>query len=292
MRPSFWSGTLAAAALAGGCTPSAVYVPPSWTQELERDAAFESAVLLDATHVVFAVGNGRFRYVAPDPLRDRGHREYVRDEHLLGVYDLATDTAHVLHIDRKDRLSDGNGAFALAEARGNHAFGFRERTTENGVMVGPGGWFLLDLETGALEALALEAELAARGHAPSRAPLLVDGAGTLLVIARPLAASTDGDAHRHYYLRRRGGELVDLGVGELRGDAHGWVFLGRPDRDGADAIEVATGAVRRLGDAELDVHRDALRARSPGTLRVTSQRTTLVVETEAVRTELYVGTLL
>lgn len=139
------------------CTPSATYQPPAWSLTVERDAGFDAAVMLDATHIVFAWSDGRFRYVAADVWR-RGQREYVSDEKVIGVYDVATGTGRVVLSDRTDRLGDGNGAFGIAAARGGFALVFRDRTTENGVMVDPGGWFVLDLESGALEPADLAAE--------------------------------------------------------------------------------------------------------------------------------------
>jgi hypothetical protein len=201
---------LALALIGAACTPSHVYTPPEYSLRVQRDERFDSAVMLDATHVVFSRSDGMYRPVAPDVLWGGGPRKYVRDEKRIGIYDLATRTGRIVYSRLKTRLGDGNGELVVREARGGFALVLRERATEIGLLIDAGGWALLDLAAGKLQPLDLEAALEPRALELAGRPTLVGDDGTVLVTAR----APDADASS-WLLVRPDGAISELGAGEM-----------------------------------------------------------------------------
>ncbi len=254
------AGLALALACLAGCRPTARYEIPESFLRVEDDARFTSAIALEPGQVVFSFTAGAYRYVDADPNQARGRREYVGGRKVLGLYDVARAETRVVRTEQFYGTGDGNGDDQVVDARGQAALLLRGRRTTEGVLINAGGWRLCDLATGALEAFDPRAELALFGLAPSSDPVLVDGAGTLLYAALPGPEAAAGAGAPHILVRRRGGALDDLGEGRFLGELAGRVYVERPGRDGAEAVDIATGARETLSAEALAALAADLRA--------------------------------
>ena len=250
-RPPVLAVRLALAGLAGlaGCRPSRRYEIPEQFLRVHDGARFTSAVLVEPDLVLFAFSEGSYRDVDADPIQARGRREYVGGRKLLGLYELPTGEARIVRVEQRYGTGDGNGDDEVIAARGQAALLLRNRRTNEGVLIDPGGFLLLDLATGTLEPFDPAEELARLGLVRREPPRLVDGHGTLLYEARPKDAQDP--PRSRLLLRRRGGAIDDLGTGTFRGELAGRIYLERPGQDGAEAIDLATGAREPLPSAAL-----------------------------------------
>jgi len=251
------------------CTPSEVYEPPEWTRRLECEIGFDSAAVLDESHVVFTSSEGDYRPVAPDPLWGRGRREFVRDVKRIGVLNLDRGEARVVHTEMSTRLGDGNGDYAVVDARGSSVLVFRERSTERGVLMDPGGWFVLDLATDALAAVDVDGVLAMLELELAGPPRLADGRGAICVAARPRGeGSTQAEFAELVSIRAPAGPAGEaphgvfgapdapwiprrLGRGRVLAVGMDGLAIERPDDTFAALVDPRDGSERALETAEL-----------------------------------------
>jgi hypothetical protein len=251
------SAGLALVLLCAACTTAHVYEASEWSLQVHRDARFDSAVMLDATHVVFSRTDGLYRPVAPDVLWGGGPRKYVRNEKRIGIYDLATRTGRIVYSRLITRLGDGNGELVVRDARGGFALVRRERTTEIGLLIDAGGWALLDLAAGKLQPLDLAAELEPRTLELAGRPTLVGDEGAVLVPGRARGAEASS-----WLLLQPDGAVAELGAGEVN-ELRAARQAPQPTAvyvaaDGA-RLWLSLGAAEQAGLSELAFDVDALR---------------------------------
>lgn len=259
---------LALLLLLAGCRPGVAYDIPEQYLSLEGDERFTSAVLVDPGRVLFSFSQGSYRQVDADRNQARGRRQYVGGKKMLGLYDIQENEVRILRSGRRFGTGDGNGDEEVLAARGNTGLIWRERRTDEEILIDRGGPCLLDLRDGSLTEFDPQEELEEKALVLDGTPRLVDDQGTLLYEARP-RGTAGADLPRRILLRRPDGTLEDLGLGHLRGEIAGVVYLERPGEPGAEALSVATGVRQTLTEEELLALEPALSSpRFPALVRV------------------------
>ncbi|HEX8721166.1 MAG TPA: hypothetical protein VF736_11080 [Pyrinomonadaceae bacterium] len=120
---------------------------------------------------------------------------YVVNRSVIGAYDLATGETRVLYRrDNGGKYVNESLDFRVVEIRGSRA-----------LVADEGGHYWLDTESGALTALRLREELAARGREVG-AVYLADERGTLVFVNKALADIRKPSAAEEIWLRRHTGE--------------------------------------------------------------------------------------
>lgn len=221
--------------------------------DLYQEARFLSARFLDASRVVFSWSEGVYRHAEGDSLWSGVRRQYPRHVRVVALYDIDSGVGRILVRDeRRDAVpGDGNGNYSVLEARGDVALISRGRETQNGTLVDPGGFFLLDVITDTLGRVDPWAELAEHGLEPRYRPRLVHPSGTLLYQAEAGGAHPREQRVFRFCLRHADGRLEDLGEATYLGESDSRLLLRRHEPLSHEEVDAGTAARRVLPDAEL-----------------------------------------
>jgi hypothetical protein len=237
----------------------------------EYRSQFHGADLLDDGETgLVSFTYGRYRIVDRELMFGGGRASYVEDTKLLARLDTRTGEVEVILREAWPRGGNGTGNWMIHDSCGRLALVHRERRTSFTEDPIEGFYALIDVDTGDLQVLEPERELAAWGARLEYAPRLLDGRGALLYSACSLL---DLDEHRGLFLRRPNGSIEELGI-EARYVLHGegTLYLWFPgDRD-RTAYDLATGARRPIPNPAYAERSKALGAPAQRDLQLTNDR--------------------
>lgn len=229
--------------LAAGC---------GWSHGPVRDnSRFVTAALTRGHVAVFSFADVAYRPaqgVAAFP--DGGQARYVRDENVIGTYDLETGVTKILRAEENDDYHHDSGHYTIVAAVDGAVL-----LSQGGQLRGPFAmelrWWLADLDSGEMLRLQLAGELAERGRSTGEVRL-IDGNGTLLLTCPPLGAEADrkrdgAAAGPELWLRRRSGEYVLVTRrGQVEAVEPSRIVIFVPDPRQLYEFDVASGATRTL----------------------------------------------
>ncbi|MBI5190977.1 MAG: hypothetical protein HZA22_09905 [Nitrospirae bacterium] len=228
---------------------------------------FVSAKLIgDGQKVVFTAKLLAYRPATGwNAFPDGGIPKYVRDEDVLGIYDMETREARIVVRRENEEWQPGQGEYFVSHISGDKAV-----VTEGGQRrddyMSDYRMSMFDVDTGEFTPLPLKEELARRGLGMGYFYLL-NGDGDILIVARPLMKAagkeppkTDDNAPQEFWLRSPGGGFTHVGRdGDYNGFEGGEVFFYSFGERRVFATDVKTGVVRDAGRYTPPMQPDAVR---------------------------------
>ena len=109
-----------------------------------------SRLLADGRTRLVSRSEGTYCWVAEDSAWSEGRRDYVRDVKVLALVDVQTGETQELHRFERPPGGDGDGNYTIHSVEGRMALVHQERMSVAGTLIDPGGFLLLDLDTGDL----------------------------------------------------------------------------------------------------------------------------------------------
>lgn len=173
---------------------------------LQDHSEFVSAKLAeDQRTVVFSAHHYAYRPASGwRAFPDGGIPDYVTDRSVIGIYDLQTQEARILHREKNREWQPGSGNFFIIATQGSKAL-----VSQSGQLRGPFAHgvkhLLIDFVTFDLEAIDLKGDLAERQRDTGYL-YLVDNDGTLVFVTLSLEEAKDASAYR------KGGLIPEIWV--------------------------------------------------------------------------------